>query len=181
MISNGTVVTCKSKVKYLGVTIDNDLSGETMAHSVIGKVSRELKVLYRNAKYIKFIERNILCSTLLQSHFDYGYNVWYRGLCKSIKNKLQTSQNRMIRYVLDSEDRFHIGYDSFVKLNWLPVQKRMDYLTLSSMYNIFNSSAPMYMFSQFARVSSQPRTSNLIVPSHNVNIVIKQDMYQIVS
>ena len=25
VISNGTLVTCKSKVKYLGVTIDNDL------------------------------------------------------------------------------------------------------------------------------------------------------------
>ena len=36
----------------------------------------------------------------------------------------------------------------------LPIQNRIDYLTLSSMYNTFNSS-PMYMFSQFAIMSSQ--------------------------
>ena len=44
-----------TNIKYLGVTIDNDLPGETMAHSVIGKVSRELKVLYRKRKYFKFV------------------------------------------------------------------------------------------------------------------------------
>jgi len=125
-----------------------------MANSIIGKVNRGLKVLYRKASYFKFEERKMLCSTLLQAHFDYGYNVWYRGLTKSLRIKLQTSQNKMIRYILDSGSRFHVGYDSFSKLNWLSFQKRMEYLTLSTMFSVFNNCAPMYMISQFSRMSN---------------------------
>jgi hypothetical protein len=81
--------------------------------------------------------------------------VWYPGLCKPLKCKLQTAQNKMIRFVLNTGNRFHLSYDSFRKLQWLSVQKRMDYLTLSSMYNVYYHCAPSYMLSQFNRLSNQ--------------------------
>ena len=93
----------------------------------------------------------MVCTALLQAQFDYGYNVWYRSLTMSFKNKLQCAQNRMIRYIFDCDKRNHVSFDHFKKLNYLSVKRRIEYLSLSSMYNVFDSSAPMYILKQFSR------------------------------
>ena len=88
-------------------------------------------------------------------NFDYGYNVWYRGLAKSFKVKLQTTQNKIVRYIGNTGSRSHVGYNELLQLKWLSVQKRIDYLTLSSVYNVFTNSAPAYMLNQFSRTVNQ--------------------------
>ena len=113
---NGSVVKSVDKVKYLGVTIDQDLSGCSMANSVLGKINRGLKILYRKREFFKSYEKKLLCSTLLQAFFDYGNNVWYPSLCKLLNTKLQTSKNKMIRFVLDLGSRSHVGYYCFEQL-----------------------------------------------------------------
>ena len=89
-------------------------------------------------------EKNYYAS-LLQSRFDYACNVWYRGLEKRLKTKLQTAQNKIIRYILGYSTRHHLVKEDFSKLKYLDVSSRVDYLTLNMMYNIFNRSAPIYM------------------------------------
>ena len=92
-------------------------------------------------------ERKMLCSALLQAHFDYACNSWYRGLQKKLKDKLQTTQNKVIRYVLNYHCRQHIGFKDFLRIGWMNVKSRVDYLALNLMYNIFNRTAPSYMMS----------------------------------
>ena len=87
----------------------------------------------------------MICSALMQPRFDYGCNSWYRGLDCSLKHKLQTAQNKIMRMILGEKQRFHIGFDSFKKLNWLNVPKRIDYLTVCHFYNIYHGVAPPYM------------------------------------
>ena len=81
-----------------------------MANVTIGKVIRGLNNLYRKKEYFETETKKMLCSTLLQSFFDYGNNVWYHGLCKQLKTKLQTCQNKMIRYVLNLQPRAHLTF-----------------------------------------------------------------------
>ena len=49
---------------------------------------------------------------------------------QTFKNKLQTAQNKMIRFVFDLGSRSHVGYDCFEKLKWMSVQRRIDYFKL---------------------------------------------------
>ena len=67
---NGHIIKAQSYVKYLGVNLDNFLS-ETISNSIIDKV---------NSKQ---------CSALIQYHLDYSCSIWYAGLNKTLKKKLQ--------------------------------------------------------------------------------------------
>ena len=61
-----------------------------------------------------------------------------------MKNKLQTAQNKMIRYLLNYGCRRHIGFNDFKKSNFLDINARVDYMSLNMMFNIFNNVAPSY-------------------------------------
>ena len=161
---NGVAIEAKSHVKYLGAVIDQDMTGRTMCTNVIKKVNSGLKFLYRKSCYLNFRERKLLCSSLLQSRFDYAYNVFYRCVEKKLKTKLQTAQNKIVRFILGHDCRTHLMYKDFRKVNYLNVSSRIDYLSLNMMYNIYNGSAPSYLCS-FKKVSDvhsySTRRSNL--------------------
>ena len=70
---------------------------------------------------------------------------WYKGLNKVLKTKLQTTQNKLIRFVLDLESRAHISKEHFELLNWLPVNSRVDHLTLCHVFKMRNGISPQYM------------------------------------
>ena len=54
---NGINIESKTSVKYLGASIDNCLSGDSMALSIIQKANCILKFLYRNAKFLNSMLR----------------------------------------------------------------------------------------------------------------------------
>ena len=59
---NGHTIKAQSSVKYLGVNLDNFLSGETIANSIIGKANSRLKFLYRQCSCLDEKIRKSLCS-----------------------------------------------------------------------------------------------------------------------
>ena len=70
---------------------------------------------------------------------------WYGGLSKALKDKLQVSQNKLIRLVLGLSPRDHIGKERFQQLGWLPIDARAVQLQLSMVYNICNNRVPVYL------------------------------------
>ena len=92
-----------SKVKYLGCMLDETMSGETMALSVINKINNKLKFLCRKNRFLTPTLIQLLCDALIQPHFDYACSAWYPNLTKKLKNRIQTSQNKCIRFL--STDR----------------------------------------------------------------------------
>ena len=80
--------------------IDDDLSGRSIVKETIKKANTRLKFLYRNKNILNFECRKTLCSALIQCHFDYSCSSWYPGINKGLKDKLQTTQNKMIRFIL---------------------------------------------------------------------------------
>ena len=90
-----------SKVTHLRCQLDESLPGEAMALSVINKANGGLKFLYRKNRYLIPYLKRLLCNALIQPHFDYAYSTWYPNLNnKKWKSKLQTIQNKCIRYCL---------------------------------------------------------------------------------
>ena len=135
----------KNGIKYFGVTFDQDFSGLSMASLMLKKINAKLKFLYRNNMYFGFKERKLLVSTLVQSNFDYGVNSWFRGLPQKVKTRFQTTQNRLIRYILNYDGRHHLCSEDFNLVGWLNVNDRIEYLSLCLMYKIHIKKAPAYL------------------------------------
>ena len=98
-----------SKVTYLGCELDENLSGEAMALKVINKINSRLRFLYRKNRYPSPCLKKLLCNAIIQLYFDYACSSWYPNLKKIFKSKLQTIQNKCIRFCLQLDSRSHIG------------------------------------------------------------------------
>ena len=160
---NNIEIDSKSKVKYLGALLEQDLSGKLMADKVIKKVNSCLKFLYRKREFLDLKERKLVVSALIQPHFDYGSGYWYRGLTKYLKCRLQCAQNKLVRYMLGLNCRSHVDSKHLSTLNWLNIQKRVDYLTASQMHSIFHRQVPYYMFKQIK--ITNPYKLSCLLPS----------------
>ena len=57
-----------TSVKYLGLNIDNLLSGEIIENSIISKVNAHLKFLHRQSNSLSARTRKNLCSALILCH-----------------------------------------------------------------------------------------------------------------
>ena len=97
-----------SKVTYLGCILDETMSGESMNLKVINKVNSRLKFLHRKNKFLTPALRRLLCNALIQPHLDYASSAWYPNLTQKMKNKIQITKNKCIRYCLQLDKMTHI-------------------------------------------------------------------------
>ena len=98
--------------------------GETMVLRLIEKINPRLKFLYQKNRFLDVPLRRLLCNALIQSHFDYACTVWYPNLTKKLKDKLQVTQNKCIRFCLKLKCRKHASNGHFQKLNWLRINQK---------------------------------------------------------
>ena len=134
ILCKGTNIESKEVVKYLGAVLEQCLSGESMVKLIIQKVNARLKFLFRKQKFLNLHSKKLLVMSRIQCHFDYACSFWYPGLSQLLRNRLQVTQNKMIRFVLKLEPRSHIGSDEFKSLGWLPVSKRVDQIILNHIF-----------------------------------------------
>ena len=93
------------------------MSGESMAHKVISKVNARLTFLHRKNKYLTSNLHSLICNALIQPHFDYACSAWYPNLSKKLKNRIQTSQSKCIRFCLQLDKMSHISQKEFETIN----------------------------------------------------------------
>ena len=92
--------------------------------------------------------------SLIQCHFDYAGSFWYPGLSKFLRERLQVTQNKMVRFVLKLDPKSHVGSEEFKSLGWLPVSKRLDQVILNHIFRIRSGTSPEYMGERFTLASS---------------------------
>ena len=109
-------------------TLDQFLSGEIIASNILYKSSNKLKFLYRNAGKFNLETKKLLISALIQCHFDYTCSAWYNGLSKKLKCRMQCTQNKIIRFMLNAPCRFHVGANEFKHVGLLPIEYRVEQL-----------------------------------------------------
>ena len=153
IVCNDVNIEGKESVKYLGATIDQSMSGKDMGLSVVSKVNKYIKFLYRKKDFLDYKCKRMLCLALIQPHFDYACNTWFRTLEKKIRNKLQCAQNKIIRYMLDYNSRKSLCFADFKKVRYLNVSKRIDYLCINSVFNVYHKRAPEYLCRSFQLVN----------------------------
>ena len=145
VLYNGSNISPKQSVRYLGVDLDQSLDGISIVDNLMKKVNSRLKFLRRQAKCLNFRSKKLLASALIQCHFDYACSAWYNGLQKGFQQKLQILQNKTIRFVLDLSPRSHIGVSEFHKLNWLPIHERVQQIMVNNIHRIVYGDAPPYL------------------------------------
>lgn len=112
---------------------------------VLKKINGTFKFMYRNRNFLNFEVRKMLVNSLIQPRFDYACNTWYRCIGKTKQVQLQKCQNKCIRFICDLPARHHIVFKNFLKLKYLTVAKRVDYLTLCNMHSIIYNTCPDYL------------------------------------
>ena len=56
------------------------------------------------------------------------------GNIKIAKNRLQVTQNKIIRFVLKMDPRSHVGANEFKSIGWLPVSRIVDQIILNHVF-----------------------------------------------
>ena len=155
----GHTIVAKKSVRYLGIEIDQYVSGEEIANHVLHKANARLKFLYRQANYLNQNCRKLLCSALIQCLFDYASSSWFSGLNSKFKNKLQITQNKMVRFITSRGPRSHVGQQERSKIGYLNVADRVKFLRLCHAQKVFNNSCAPYPHDHFEKVSEVHRYS----------------------
>ena len=146
---NGHTVDSSEKVKYLGVYIDKFLNGECIVESIVKKVNDRLRFLYRQGRFLNVKCKMSLCSALIQCHIDYAASAWYAGISKTLKQRLQVCQNKVVRFILDMSPMQTVNYNVLKSLDLLDIDDRVRQLRLNHVFNIYHGKAPSYLFSNF--------------------------------
>ena len=150
-----------SNVSYLGCILNESLSGDPMALNVINKINSRLRFLYRNARILSPPLRRMLLNSLIQPHFDYAALSWFPNSKGKIKNKIQTAQNKCIRFYLELNAKAHIGFKQFKMINWLNTLDRYKQICCSSVFKYFNKKSPSFL-------------SEIFIASHQGTISTRQ-------
>ena len=154
IVCNGHTIKSTQSVKYLGLNIDNTLSGETIVNNIVSKVNSRLKFLYRQARFLDFKTRKYLCSALIQCHLDYSCSSWYPNLNRCLKNKLQICQNKVVRFINGMGPRESVNNHSLADMSLLNVESRNMQLRLNHVFKIVNDKCPSYMKENFKFVKN---------------------------
>ena len=133
------------KVTYLGCILDATLSGESMALNVLNKINGRLKFLYRQENVLDKSLRRLLCNAMIQPFFDYACSAWYPHLNKSMQDRLQSAQNKCIKFCLKIGCRTSVKTKDFEAINWLNVHDRFFKIMASTVFRFFKSCGPEYL------------------------------------
>ena len=113
----------------------------------------------RISKYLDEKTNITLAGALIQPYFDYACGSWYNGVTGNLKHRLQTSQNKLIRIILDLPIRTHLESSHFERVGWLKVEDRVSQLQLGMVHKIVHGDVPKYFKNYFKRVNEVHRYS----------------------
>ena len=145
----GTEITAKETINYLGCILDNHLTGVNMAQKVLTKINQRIRFISRISRFLDKRALQTLAGALVQSLFDYACTSWYSSTHKKLKNKLQTSQNKLVRLVLKLPARAHLESSHFARLGWLKVDDRVSMIKLCLVKRIVQGEVPKYLCNYF--------------------------------
>ena len=134
-----------SKNKYLRFLLDKAIFGEAMALNIVNEINNRLKFLYRKNIFLIPALRRLLCTALMQPHFDYACASWYPILTKKLKYRIETTQSKCMCFCLQLDKLKHIYYEEFECLNWLPVTYRFKQCVNTIVFKYFNEHGPNYL------------------------------------
>lgn len=144
-----------STVKYLGVELDETMSGEAHGKKLVSKCVGRISFLYRYSSLLDEKTRAILCSALIQPYIDYCCSSWYSSLSAKLRQQIDVLQRRMVRFVFSYGPRFHVDSSHLKRLSWMSISDRVGYFKRMHVFKIRQGLAPSYLTERFTRVEER--------------------------
>ena len=172
---NGHPIVEKRSTKFLGITIDSNLSWSEHLHHVHISVSRGIGVLYRLKNLISQKSLTILYNALVLPYITYCNIVW--GNCGSTKtNSILILQKRALRLITNSHYRSHSD-PLFSQLKTLKIHDIHTFQTAIFMYKYSRNQLPS-VFDNFcipnSNIHSYPTRRSSDYHLENPRIVLAQ-------
>ena len=148
----------RSKAKYLGVQIDDNLNWKEHIRAVSAKVSRAVGFLKYSKQYLPLSAVKTLYTSIVEPHFQYCCSVW--GCCNAAEIQLlQKLQNRAARIVSNSSFNADIK-PMFEILGWKTIQQLIDTQSKIVTFKSLKNLAPKYLCELFNK--------NIVCSSRNL-------------
>ena len=163
---NNEPVSQVNNIKYLGCTVDDNLSFKIHFDKTVAKLNRANGVLRRVSPYIPISTRKNLYNTLALPHLDYCSNIW-SNMPKTYIQRMQRIQNRSMRIILDAHPRSH-SKDLLRECNFMSVNQRFFYNRCTLMWKIVHTSAPEHLTSNFSLVGASHHHNTRSASKHNI-------------
>ena len=110
-----------TNIKFLGFNITYNLSWQMHIHYLINKIDKLKGILYITRKSLSQSSKVLIYYTLIYSNIIYG-NILWGGAPKSLVNKLFISQKKIIRTIMNVNNREHTNA-LFLQLQMLKVNE----------------------------------------------------------
>jgi hypothetical protein len=155
---NGQKISPSSSIKYLGIYLDEFLSGSAHCDQLHTKLLRANGMIAKARHYLHNNKHHLLTiyHSIFSSHMIYGCQIWGQTDSKYFR-KIQTLQNNALRLITFA-DSFHDHVSHLYKeLNLL---KLRDFVTLQNLllvHDYFNNNLPE-SFSGFFTLSREMHT-----------------------
>ena len=124
-------------VKYLGVTLSNDLEWSKHIATKTNKTNSKLSFLRRNLKGCPEKLKQTAYFSLIRSSMEYDATVWV-PYQKYNSDKVERVQRRAARFVKSWYSRYSIVSDMLDVLGWTPLSQRRQEARLILFYKIIN-------------------------------------------
>ena len=130
-------------VKNLGFYFDSTMNLSKNINNICKKSYFQLNKLHQIKYYVSPKILESLVHAFITSNLDYC-NSLYINSPKKVINKLQKIQNSAARLITGSSRYCHIT-PILQQLHWLPVNKRITFKVLTTVYKCLNNMAPKYL------------------------------------
>ena len=143
-----TLIPTKS-VKYLGIYLDEFLSGEIQCSELIKKLNRANGMLAKARHYVPNLELKNIYHAIFSSHILYGSQIWSAKLL-SVTDKITRLQKAAMRIMTFSEFRAH-SEPLFKKLEILKFIDSIAVNNCSFVHDYFHYKLPISFNNTFTR------------------------------
>ena len=162
----GTTLKFFNSVKYLGITLDNNLNWSEQSDNVFNKACFMMSFLERNVSRCPPKVKENCYNSLVRPILDYGCTAWDPYRENQIK-KLELINKRAARFVTGNQVREHGNTDKNMKtLGWPTLKDRRSKLKLIMLYKI---NSDLIHIPRDELVVNPRKPSNFLVPSSSVD------------
>lgn len=99
-----------------------------------------------------------LCSALMQCYFDFACSFWYCLINKQLKDRLQFTQKKEVRFILILSPKDIIFGSILNYLNMKSVEDRVVQKRLNHALNMYHDNAPAYLNDTFVLNDNSKRS-----------------------
>ena len=167
---NGKRLFHNNKIKYLGVNLDETLSGFEHCEEVSKKLSRANGILAKARHYVSLNHLKNIYYATFSSHLYYGCQVWGQS-SQTIIDKISLLQRKSVRIMTNSDFNAHTD-PLFKNLKILKVKDNLFLQNCLFVHDFFHDNVPNSLTDIFNNVND---THSIITRSATDGLLYKSN------